>query len=166
MVSLNGMEEPYGFRARSVKEALLRFGYRQRSRVKEMKILVVDDDAIVIKSCRRILEAEGFEVTTVPGADEALEKVKYYDFDLLLMDVKMPKHDGIFLMREIKKNWPNIPIIVMSGYPTPETIADVLKLGATQFIPKPFRPDELTKVVRQVLQKAVKKDSFPTGAGG
>jgi len=84
----------------------------------------------------------------------------------LLMDVKMPKHDGIFLMREIKKNWPDIPIIVMSGYPTPETIADVLKLGATQFIPKPFRPDELTKVVRQVFQKAVKKDSFPTGAGG
>jgi len=131
-----------------------------------MKILVVDDDAIVIKSCRRILEAEGFEVMTVPGADEALENVKRYDFDLLLMDVKMPKHDGIFLMREIKKNWPDMPIIVMSGYPTPETIADVFKLGATQFIPKPFRPDELTKVVRQVLQKASKKDSFPTGAGG
>lgn len=131
-----------------------------------MKILVVDDDAIVIKSCRRILEAEGFEVTAVPGADEALEKVKYYEFDLLLMDVKMPKHDGIFLMREIKKNWPDIPIIVMSGYPTPETVADVLRLGATQFIPKPFRPDELTKVVRQVLQKAIKKDSYPTGAGG
>ncbi|OGP94539.1 MAG: hypothetical protein A2157_01030 [Deltaproteobacteria bacterium RBG_16_47_11] len=131
-----------------------------------MKILVVDDDAIVIKSCRRILEAEGFEVTTVPGADEALEKIKYVEFDLLLMDVKMPKHDGIFLMREIKKNWPDVPIIVMSGYPTPETIADVLKLGATQFIAKPFRPDELTKIVRQVLQKAIKKDSFPTGAGG
>jgi DNA-binding NtrC family response regulator len=126
----------------------------------------VDDDAIVIKSCRRILEAEGFEVTTVPSADEALEKIKNYDFDLLLIDVKMPKHDGIFLMREIKKNWPDIPIIVMSGYPTPETIADVQKLGATQFIPKPFKPDELMKSIRQVLQKAIKKGSFPIGAGG
>jgi DNA-binding NtrC family response regulator len=125
----------------------------------------VDDDAIVIKSCRRILEAEGFEVTTVPSADEALEKVKNYDFDLLLIDVKMPKHDGIFLMREIKKNWPDIPIIVMSGYPTPETIADVLKLGATQFIPKPFKPDELMKSIRQVIQLVSKKKSFPTGAG-
>jgi DNA-binding NtrC family response regulator len=130
-----------------------------------MKILVVDDDAIVIKSCKRILEAEGFEVFTCPSADDALEKIKNYDFDLLLMDVKMPKHDGIFLMREIKKNWPDIPIIVMSGYPTPETIADVLKLGATQFIPKPFRPDELTKCVRQVLQLVSKKKSFPTGVG-
>lgn len=125
----------------------------------------MDDDAIVIKSCRRILEAEGFEVTSVPSADEALEKIKYYEFDLLLMDVKMPKHDGIFLMREIKKNWPDIPIIVMSGYPTPETIADVLKLGATQFIPKPFRPDELVKSVRQVIQKTPRKKSSPTGDG-
>jgi len=130
-----------------------------------MKILVVDDDAIVIKSCRRILEAEGFEVMTVPGADEALEKIKSSEFDLLLMDVKMPKHDGIFLMREIKKNWPDIPIIVMSGYPTPETIADVLKLGATQFIPKPFRPDELVKAVRQVIEKMTRKKSSPTGDG-
>jgi DNA-binding NtrC family response regulator len=130
-----------------------------------MKILVVDDDAIVIKSCRRILEAEGFEVTSVPGADEALEKIKSSEFDLLLMDVKMPKHDGIFLMREIKKNWPDIPIIVMSGYPTPETIADVLKLGATQFIPKPFRPDELVKTVRQVIQKMPSKKSSPMGNG-
>jgi len=130
-----------------------------------MKILVVDDDAIVIKSCRRILEAEGFNVTTVPSADEALEKFKYYEFDLLLMDVKMPKHDGIFLMREIKKNWPDIPIIVMSGYPTSETIAEVLRLGANLFIPKPFKPDELMKSVRQVLKNVPAKKSFPTGAG-
>jgi two-component system response regulator HydG len=81
------------------------------------------------------------------------------------MDVKMPKRDGLSLMREIKKNWPDVPIIVMSGYPTPETVADVLKLGANQFIPKPFRPDELTKAVHQVLQKMIKKNSFPTGAG-
>jgi DNA-binding NtrC family response regulator len=130
-----------------------------------MKILVVDDDAIVIKSCKRILEAEGFEVLTVPSADEALEIIRKYDFDLLLLDVKMPKHDGMFLMREIKKDLPDAPIIVMSGYPTPETIADVLKLGATQFIPKPFKPDELVKLIRQVIQKVSSKKSFPTGAG-
>ncbi len=130
-----------------------------------MKILVVDDDAIVIKSCKRILEAEGLEVSTVPSADEALEMMKKYEFDLLLIDVKMPKHDGMFLMREIKKLIPDMPIIVMSGYPTPETISDVLNLGATQFIPKPFRPDELMKTIRPVLQKILSKKSFPTGAG-
>jgi len=131
-----------------------------------MKILVVDDDAIVIKSCRRILEAEGFEVTTVSSADEALEKIKNYDFDLVVMDVKMPKHDGIFLMREFNKNWPEIPIIVMSGYPTPETISDVIRLGAIQFIPKPFKPDEFMKSIKEVIRKTGLKKSFPTGAGG
>jgi DNA-binding NtrC family response regulator len=130
-----------------------------------MKILVVDDDAIVIRSCRRILEAEGLEVSAVPSADKALEAMKTFDFDLLLIDVKMPKRDGMYLMREIKKNWPEIPTIVMSGYPTPETIAEVLRLGATLFIPKPFRPDELVKSVRQVLKNVPIKKSFPTGAG-
>jgi DNA-binding NtrC family response regulator len=130
-----------------------------------MKILVVDDDAIVIKSCKRILEVESFEVHSVSSADHALEELKKYEFDLLLIDVKMPKHDGLYLMREIKKNWPEIPIIVMSGYPTPETIADVMKLGATLFIPKPFRPDELIKSIYQAIQKGVKKRTFPTGAG-
>ena len=130
-----------------------------------MTILVLDDDVIVIKSCRRILEAEGFEVTTVASADEALEKIKIYDFDLLVMDVKMPIHDGIFLMREIKKNWPDIPIIVMSGYPTPETVADVVRLGAVQFIPKPFKPDEFMKSIREVIRKMPHKTAFPTGAG-
>lgn len=130
-----------------------------------MKILVVDDDAIVTKSCKRILEAEGFEVLAVPSADQGIEAIKHDDFDLLLMDVKMPKHDGLYLMREIKKDWPDIPIIVMSGYPTQETIADVLRLGPNEFIPKPFRPDELLKSVRQVLKNAVKRRPFPTGAG-
>ncbi len=130
-----------------------------------MKILVVDDDAIVIKSCKRILEAEGFEVSSVPDVDSALEVMKTSDFDLLLIDVKMPKRDGMYLMREIKKNWPEIPTIVMSGYPTPETIAEVLKLGATLFIPKPFRPDELVKSIRQALKNVPVKKSFPTGAG-
>ena len=130
-----------------------------------MKILVVDDDAIVIRSCKRILEAEGFEVSAVPSADSALETMKTSDFDLLLIDVKMPKRDGMYLMREIKKNWSEIPTIIMSGYPTPETIAEVLGLGANLFIPKPFRPDELVKSVRQVLKNVPIKKSFPTGAG-
>src|SRR5512134_3954676 len=111
MVLLNTTGEPFGFRARSAKGAPSRSGCRSRSRGREMKILVVDDDPIVVKSCKRILQAEGFEVFTCPSADEALDKMKLCDFDLILMDVKMPKHDGIFLMKEMKKNWPDIPIV-------------------------------------------------------
>ena len=118
-----------------------------------MRILVVDDDPIVLDSCRRILEAEGFDVQAVSSADNALETVKNNGFDLLLIDVKMPGHDGMYLMREVKERWPEIPVIVMSGYPTPETITDGITMGAAKFIAKPFTPDELLEMVHEIIQK-------------
>ena len=131
------------------------------------KILLVDDREDNLLSIETILEPSGYQFVKANSGRQALKiLLTEFDFAMILMDVKMPKHDGLFLMREIKKNWPDIPIIVMSGYPTPETVVDVVKLGATHFIPKPFRPDELVKSIRMVLQKMVKKESFPTGAGG
>ena len=118
-----------------------------------MKILVVDDEGIVLDSCKRVLEAEGFEVYLVPSADKALEAIKKDDFGLLLIDVKMPEHDGMYLMGEVKEKWPDIPIIVMSGYHTTETVEQAAKMGATSFIAKPFTPDELLETVRQVIEK-------------
>src|SRR4030042_4076224 len=113
-----------------------------------MKALIVDDDQIVLDSCRRVFEAEGFEVYLVPGAEKAREELEHNIFDLLLIDVKMPEQDGMYLMREVKEQWPEVPILVMSGYPTPETIGDEFQLGAEEFIAKPFTPEELIETVR------------------
>jgi len=118
-----------------------------------MKILVVDDENIVLESCQAILEVEGFEVILVPSADKAIEEMKNDNFTLLLIDVKMPKHDGMYLMEKIKEQWPGIPIIVMSGYYTTETIKEAFEMGAAKFIAKPFEPDELVKTVRQIIKK-------------
>jgi len=118
-----------------------------------MKILVVDDENIVLESCQAILEVEGFEVILVPSADKAIEAMKNDNFTLLLIDVKMPKHDGMYLMEKIKEQWPGIPIIVMSGYYTTETIKEAFEMGAAKFIAKPFEPDELVKTVRQIIKK-------------
>ena len=118
-----------------------------------MKILVVDDESIVLDSCKRVLEADGFEVCLVPSADEALKAMKKEGFSLLLVDVKMPGRDGMYLMREVMEKWSAIPIIVMSGYHTTGTIKEALELGAATFIAKPFTPEELLKTVRQVIQK-------------
>lgn len=118
-----------------------------------VKTLIVDDDPIVLHSCKRVFEAEGFEVCLVPSADQALKVMKNSVFDILLIDVKMPERDGMYLIRAVKKQWPEVPIVVMSGYPTPETITEGLQLGAEEFIAKPFTPDELLEIVRQVLQK-------------
>ena len=118
-----------------------------------MKILVVDDEDIVLESCQAVFELEGFEALFVPSADKALEAMKNNGFDLLLIDVKMPKKDGMYLMREVKVQWPDIPIIVMSGYYTTDTIQEAMRMGAATFIAKPFEPDELVKMVRQVVEK-------------
>ncbi|MFB0519870.1 MAG: response regulator, partial [Desulfatiglandales bacterium] len=77
-----------------------------------MKILVVDDEDIVLESCQAVLELAGFEVLLVPSADKALEAMKSNEFTLLLVDVKMPKRDGMYLMRKVKEQWPDIPILV------------------------------------------------------
>ena len=74
-----------------------------------MKILVVDDDQIVLESCKRVLAVEGFEVYTASSADKALETMEKDDFDLVLIDVKMPERNGMSLIKEIKGKRPNMP---------------------------------------------------------
>jgi DNA-binding NtrC family response regulator len=101
--------------------------------MEKIKTLVVDDDQVVLDSCKRVFEAEGIEVYLVPSAKKALEAMEHHDFAILLIDVKMPEQDGMYLMRKVKEKWPEVPIVVMSGYPTPETIANGLQFGAAKF---------------------------------
>jgi DNA-binding NtrC family response regulator len=122
-----------------------------------MKLLVVDDEDIVLKSCRRVLEAEGCEVLVAVSVAEALTVLEEVTPDLLLIDVKMPVHDGMELMRRVKDRRSDVPIIVMSGYATRETIREAEALGAATFIPKPFTPDELADTVSSVLKSIAKE---------
>jgi DNA-binding response OmpR family regulator len=117
-----------------------------------MKLLVVDDDKVVLDSCRRILEAEGYTVVLTSSARDAVARLEAEAFDLLLVDVIMPEYDGIYLIGTVRQKWPTLPVLVMSGYPTPETISSGLSAGATHFIAKPFTPDELLAAVRKALK--------------
>ena len=114
-------------------------------------ILTVDDDRVVLASCKRILESEGFAVSLTPSVKEALQMLEEKTFDLLLVDVIMPEYDGMYLIGNVRENLPHLPILVMSGYPTPETISSGLQMGATHFIAKPFTPDELINAVHKAL---------------
>lgn len=118
-----------------------------------MKILVVDDENIVLSSCRLVLEAENYEVLLAESVEDALKVIMKESPELLLIDVKMPAHDGMYLMKKVNEKWPGIPIIVMSGYPTNGTVEAAAELGAAIFIAKPFTPDELLETVKSVLQK-------------
>jgi DNA-binding NtrC family response regulator len=114
-------------------------------------ILIVDDDRVVLSSCKRILESEGYGTSLTSSAKEALQTLEGKNFDLLLVDVIMPEYDGMYLIGNVRKNRPDLPILVMSGYPTPETISSGLHMGATHFIAKPFTPDELIRAVHKAL---------------
>ncbi|MFA5904816.1 MAG: response regulator [Desulfobacula sp.] len=116
-----------------------------------MKIFIVDDEGIVLESCRRVLESEGYEVDSADGVDAAIKAIDPKNTDLLLIDIKMPLHDGLYLINELKKQGKTVPAILMSGLNTPETIAEAQKTGACRFLAKPFTPDELLDAVHQVI---------------
>jgi DNA-binding NtrC family response regulator len=117
-----------------------------------VRILIVDDEEIVCLSCRRILNEEGYEVETRLSGSEALELLKQEAFDLAILDLKMPRMNGIDLLQFMKQDYPHMPVIMMTGYATVETAVEAMKAGALDYVPKPFSPDELVMVVKKALE--------------
>lgn len=116
-----------------------------------MKILIVDDDLIVIKSCRRILESEGMETCSAETVAMG-EKILYQEsFDLMLTDIKMPGVDGFEMIQRARKIQPEMAILIMTGYLTPEIIEKSHSLGVESYIAKPFTPEELMEAVRRLI---------------
>lgn len=114
-------------------------------------VLVVDDEPIVCHSLRRILNKQSCQVEEAFDVDAAMQKMKLNKFDLIFLDLKMPKRSGMEVLKTIKKLYPDIPVIMITGYASIETAVEATKLGAYQFVPKPFTPDELKSVALQAL---------------
>jgi DNA-binding NtrC family response regulator len=117
------------------------------------RILVVDDELIVCESCQRILDEEGYEVEVALSGQEAFEKMKESVFDIVITDLKMPTIDGIDVLKYIRKEFPDTIVIMITGFSTVETAVEAMKLGAFDYIPKPFTPDEVSVVVKKALEK-------------
>jgi two-component system NtrC family response regulator len=116
-------------------------------------ILVVDDEVVICKSIQRILSPEGYEVKTALSGEEALEKISQESFDIVITDLKMPGMDGMELLAKIKEKDPEIIVIIITGYSTVQTAVQAMKMGALDYIPKPFTPEELIVVVEKALEK-------------
>ncbi|TKB09662.1 response regulator [Desulforhopalus sp. IMCC35007] len=108
-----------------------------------MKVLIVDDDTIVVESCRRILHAEGIVTQHAGTVEEAKAVLETEVFSAMITDIKMPKQDGFKLISWVKKHRPEMSVLMMTGYLTPDTQNTGLNSGADAFIAKPFTPDEL-----------------------
>jgi DNA-binding NtrC family response regulator len=125
------------------------------------KILVVDDEVTAGKSIEKILGRKGFEVDFAENADDGLNKIEKDLFELVLLDIMMPQVNGIELLEIIKKKWPELGVVMVTGYPSIETAVEATRLGAADYIAKPFTPDELRDKVDQVLEERATAKIIP-----
>jgi formate/nitrite transporter len=118
-------------------------------------MLIIDDEEIVLKSCRKIFEAEGFNVTTTVNPQEGLKLVSESHFDVILVDWMMPGFDGMDVVEEIDKRSPNSTVVMISGYPSVGRATEAMKRGAMDYLAKPFRPEEVVEVVKKALRSKI-----------
>lgn len=122
------------------------------------RILVVDDEQAVGEILRLYLEREGFEVTVVYDGEAALEAIRRHPFDLVLLDLMLPKKDGWTVCREIR-SFSSIPIIMLTARGEEVDRILGLELGADDYIPKPFSPREVVARVKAVLRRSKAQDA-------
>ncbi|MFN3740068.1 MAG: sigma-54-dependent transcriptional regulator [Thermodesulfovibrionales bacterium] len=115
-------------------------------------ILVVDDQKTVCYSLQRFLQSEGYEVYSALSGEEALSLLNKFNPDLVIMDVRMPEMEGIEVLRRIKESYPRIQVIMMTAYSTTEKAIEAIKLGAYDYITKPFDNDELLVRVKEAIK--------------
>lgn len=116
------------------------------------RILLVDDEPSILSVLSTLLRAEGYEVMPVLGGTKALEALKADPFDLMISDVRMSPVDGMQVLRQARKDQPEMAVIMLTGYGTVETAVDAMKEGAFDYVTKPFKVDELLLTVKRAIQ--------------
>jgi DNA-binding NtrC family response regulator len=119
--------------------------------MKHARILVIDDDAVACEFLQEALSREGHRVDTFTSGKEALKR-ELSQYDLLMSDIRMPEIDGLQFLRHVREKWPDLPVILMTAYGSLETTMEALRLGAWDYISKPFSPEAIRAMVQKVLE--------------
>lgn len=117
------------------------------------RILVVDDEEALRTVLSNELAGEGYEVENASDGDEAISKVQNKKFDLLLLDIKMPRVDGFEVLRFIKKTYPAVKVIMLTGFADLKNAIESKKLGAEDFVSKPYDLVDLLTTIERVLSE-------------
>ncbi|MBU1718151.1 MAG: response regulator [Bacteroidetes bacterium] len=126
-------------------------------------VLVIDDEQIICDSCERILSNEDYKVDTLTNPVEGYQKALTNNYDLVLLDLNMAGMDGMQLLSKLKKDKPELPVIIITGYPTKETKEIAKSLGVNYYVLKPFMPSEILDPVKRIMHRLgldEKKDSI------
>ncbi len=116
---------------------------------KRKKILVCDDEEGIRESLNLILEKD-YDLDFASSGNEAIEKIKNSSYDCLILDIKMPAKDGLETLAEVKKISPETKVIIATGYQSVETASKAVRLGAMDYITKPFESDEVREKARRI----------------
>ncbi len=117
------------------------------------RILVIDDESVVALSCQRVLRPEGHQVEVCTDPRQGLESARSGLFDIILLDLLMPGLDGMEILRELKSQGVEAEVIIITGHATVDTAVEAMKLGAADYLTKPFTPDQLRIAVRKVAER-------------
>jgi two-component system response regulator HydG len=121
------------------------------------KILIVEDEKIALKNLEHIMKKEGYEVVGTESAPNALKLLEEQPFDVVLTDLKMEKVDGIQILKKCRDLYPDAEVIMITGYATLESTVQTMKHGAFYYVTKPFKLDEVRKVVKEAVEKVRQK---------
>ncbi len=121
--------------------------------VPPIKALVVDDDREIRDYMETFLAKDGFEVRTLAEPGDAVEEVREGGYHLIVLDLMMPKMDGVELLRRIRQVDDDVAVVIFTGYPSLDTAVESMKLDVVDYLRKPFNPEEFRQVVDRVMRK-------------
>jgi DNA-binding NtrC family response regulator len=122
--------------------------------MKAMKALVIDDEQIVLDSVSKILKEENYNVDVSLSGRQGLDWAIQKQYDIVLTDIRMPDIGGMRVLRDIKRAKPLLPVVMITGYSSVQSAVQAMKLGAADYLEKPFTPEELLKAVASALNIA------------
>jgi len=125
--------------------------------MEKMKALVIDDEQVVLDSVSKIMTAENYEVDVSLSGREGLNQALQRDYNIVLTDIRMPDIGGMRVLRDIKRAKPSLPVVIITGYATVKSSVQAMKLGAADYLEKPFTPDQVIKAVASALAIAARK---------
>ncbi len=127
------------------------------------RMLIIDDEEVVLESCRKIFTAEGFDVVTTASPREGLRLASSSSFDVILCDWKMPAFNGMDVVEELDRRSPDSAVVMISGYPSVGRATEAMKRGAMDYVSKPFTPEEITDVVNKAVKRKVTEEKKAMG---
>jgi sulfite reductase subunit B len=131
--------------------------------VPKERILIVDDEAIVRESIRDWLKLSGYDVSTAERGEEALDLIQKQDFNIMVLDVRLPGESGINVLAKAKSIRPNLKSIIITAYPTEDTVIEAKELGAIDYLIKPLLPEDLERLIRETIDSMGKEGAAKEG---